>query len=96
MGRPSYGVSRRSTSAPGYFDERAAGFDAVVAEALRTGQGTMLHVDPNLGDELLAAGTPVWNAVARLLEGGVWDAHLLYDEAPYGVGYFVAVWTGDG
>lgn len=87
------GSARRSTSAPGYFDERAAAFDALVAKALGTGQADLLHVNPSLGRDLLAAGTDAWDAVAWLLEGGDWMAELLYDGAPYGVGYFVAAWT---
>jgi hypothetical protein len=87
------GSGRRSTSAPGYFDERAEAFDAVVAHALRTGEAELLHVNPDLGRELLAAGTAVWDAVAGLTEAGSWRAELLYDAAPYGVGYFVAAWT---
>jgi hypothetical protein len=87
------GSARRSTSAPGYFDQRAAAFDALVATALGTGQADMLHLKPSLGAELLASGTDVWNAVAWLLEGGDWMAELLYDAAPYGVGYVVATWT---
>jgi hypothetical protein len=87
------GSARRTTSAPGYFDERAAAFDAVIAKALRSGQGDLLHVDVHLGAELLASGALVWAEVARLVEAAPWNAELLYDDAPYGVGYFVASWT---
>jgi hypothetical protein len=87
------GSARRSTSAPGYLDERAVVFDAAVAGALRSGDPGALRVDVALGAELLAAGAPVWHAVAGLLEPFAWDAELLYDDAPYGVGYFVAAWT---
>jgi hypothetical protein len=87
------GSARRSTSAPGYFDDRAAAFDASVADALRSGEGDRLHLDPGLGEELLAAGTRVWDEAAYLLEPFAFDAELLYDDAPYGVGYFVAAWT---
>jgi hypothetical protein len=88
------GSARRSIASPGYLDERAADFDAGVAAALRSGEADQLHVDAELGAELLAAGSRPWNAAADLLEGaGPYDAELLYDAAPYGVGYFVAVWT---
>jgi hypothetical protein len=87
------GSARRSTSAPGYLDERAGAFDAAVADALRHGTAEGLRTDAALADELLVAGTPVWNAAATLLAGRAWDAELLYDDAPYGVGYFVAAWT---
>jgi hypothetical protein len=89
------GSARRSTSAPGYFDERAAEFDAHLAAILRS--GSMPHIDVVLGDELLATAPRVWNAVApRLHNLSFRTAELLYDAAPYGVGYFVAAWTDDG
>lgn len=87
------GSARRSTAAPGYLDDRAARYDAAVATALRAGEPDMLHVDLPLADELLVAGARTWDAAAWELEGPFWDAELLYDDAPYGVGYFVATWT---
>ena len=91
------GSARRSTTAPGYLDERAAGFDAAVAAALAAGDpAALLALDPALGAELLAAGVAPWQAAARLLDGGRYRATLSYDAAPYGVGYFVASWRTDG
>jgi hypothetical protein len=90
------GSARRSTAAPGYFDERAEGFDATVVAALRGGDGEALAgLDSTLGAELLAAGIPAWHAAGALLNVG-YDAEVLYDAAPYGVGYFAAVWTARG
>lgn len=90
------GSARRSTSAPGYLDPRAADYDACIAAALRSGEPDMLRTDPRLADELLAAGARAWNAAAAALDDTGWDAELLYDDAPYGVGYFAAVWTRRG
>lgn len=88
------GSARRSTTAPGYLDERAAAFDATVEAALRDGDGDALSdLDERLGAELLAAGVPAWRAAGAVLAGGGYDAHLLYAQAPYGVGYFVAEWA---
>ena len=87
------GSARRSTTAPGYLDERAAAFDATVAAALRSGRPADLRVDAALGRDLLAAGVPAWHAAAGLLGPGGYQADPLYDAAPYGVGYFVAAWT---
>jgi hypothetical protein len=87
------GSARRTPSAPGYLDERAADLDDAIATALRTGDPARLTIDPRLATDLLVAGAPAWAAAARLLEGRAWDAELLYDAAPYGVGYFVAAWT---
>jgi hypothetical protein len=88
------GSARRSTAAPGYLDDRAADFDANVAAALAGGDAQALHaLDPQLGAALLAAGVPAWRAAADLLDGTRLDAALLLDVAPYGVGYFVALWA---
>ena len=55
-----------------------------------------LAIDAWLADQLLASGAPAWNATGQLLRGQSFDAELLYDDAPYGVGYFVAAWTANG
>ncbi len=92
------GSARRSTSAPGYLDERASGFDAAVAAALAGGDGAELQrLDDQLGTELLAGGLPAWHAAGALLAGRRFQARVDYDAAPFGVGYFVATWldTGD-
>lgn len=87
------GSARRTEKAPGYLDPRAAEFDAGVAEALRSGRPERLDVDTATAAELLAAGAPAWRQAARLLAGPGYAAELLYDAAPFGVGYFVAAWT---
>ena len=90
------GSARRSTTAPGYLDERAAGFDAGVAAALASGDAEALAaVDLELGAELLAAGGAAWHVAGGLLAGGRYRARLDYDDAPYGVGYFAATWLAD-
>ena len=91
------GSARRSTTAPGYVDERAVPFDAVVERALAAGDaGTLASLDADLGTELLAAGVPAWRAAGRLLAGERYDAQLTYCDDPYGVAYFVAVWQRRG
>jgi hypothetical protein len=87
------GSARRSARAPGYLDDRAAAFDDRISTALRTGAGELLKQDFALAKELLVGGTAAWDVAAFELETSEWDAELLYDAAPYGVGYFVAVWT---
>jgi hypothetical protein len=87
------GSARRSTTAPGYLDERAAGFDAAVADALRSGDaGELEKLDGQLAAELLAGGVPAWHAAAAVLAEQTYTARLSYEQAPYGVGYFVATW----
>ncbi|HEX4018691.1 MAG TPA: hypothetical protein VHX15_18275 [Frankiaceae bacterium] len=91
------GSARRTEKAPGWLDERAAGFDAGVSAALASGDPNLLAgLDLELGHALLAAGAPVWIAASRLLAGTRWQAEVSYDEAPYGVGYLVATWSVPG
>jgi hypothetical protein len=88
------GTARRSLTAPGYLDERAASYDDAIVQALRTGDAAALgHLDPDLGEQLLAAGVPAWRAVANLAAGQSWTAEMLYVDDPYGVAYLVAAWT---
>lgn len=88
------GSARRTVKAPGYLDDAAGPFDAVVADALRTGNAAALAaLDPVEGERLLAAGVPTWRAVGTAVAGRPVDAQLHYDDAPHGVGYLVADWT---
>lgn len=84
----------RSLKAPGYFDERAADFDAAVAAALATADVPALEsVDAALASELQAAGRPAWQVLAGAAKEAGLHGTLLHDDAPYGVGYLVAAWT---
>lgn len=87
------GSARRALKAPGYLDEAAGPFDAVVAAALAAGDATALAaLDPHEGERLLADGVPAWRAAGRALAGRSVTATLRYDDAPFGVGYLVADW----
>lgn len=73
------GSARRTEKAPGHLDDRAEAFDA----ALRT---SFAGIDADLAAEL-------WADTACL--GGLpplGEAEVLYDAAPFGVQYWVAVW----
>ncbi|MER5384682.1 class III extradiol dioxygenase subunit B-like domain-containing protein [Streptomyces sp. NPDC002688] len=84
----------RTVKAPGYLDERAAGFDAEVARALGTADVAALKtLDTALAHELKAAGRAPWQVLAGAAEGAGLGGALLYDDAPYGVGYLVAAWS---
>ncbi|MEV4999760.1 hypothetical protein [Nocardioides sp. LML1-1-1.1] len=73
------GSATRTEKAPGHLDERAAGFDA----ALRR---TFTGIDTALAAEL-------WADTACLGElPPLGEAEVLYDDAPFGVQYWVAVW----
>lgn len=85
------GSARRTEKAPGYIDPRAAAYDAQVAAALRAGDPRMLaELDPDHGAELMVGGLAAWTAVAELKRKRT--GRVLYNDAPYGVGYFVATW----
>lgn len=88
------GSARRSAAAPGYVDGRAAGFDESVSTALGSGDtDAILALDSTLADVLLCAGRASWQVLAGAAAGRVRHADLLYDDAPFGVGYFVSTWT---
>lgn len=88
------GSACRTLKAPGYLDERAAPFDASVAAALAAADTTALAaLDPELAETLKAAGRAPWQVLAGAAEGAGLAGQLLYEDAPYGVGYFVATWT---
>jgi hypothetical protein len=84
----------RTLKAPGYLDERAADFDAEVARALGAADIAALKaLDTSLAYELKAAGRAPWQVLAGAAEGAGLGGALLYDDAPYGVGYLVAAWS---
>jgi hypothetical protein len=121
----------RTERAPGAFREEAAGFDASIAEAFRSGDpARLLDLDPAQAADLLVAGrVPLQTLAGAFAEGpgsGAPGPHgdrggadgegpvaggpgsggevsvvgepplrgqVLYDDAPYGVGYLVALLT---
>lgn len=84
----------RTLKAPGYLDERAAPFDAEVARALGAADVTAIEaLDAELAYELKASGRAPWQVLAGAAEGAGLSGALLYDDAPYGVGYLVATWS---
>ncbi|WP_246097517.1 hypothetical protein, partial [Streptomyces botrytidirepellens] len=88
------GSACRTLKAPGYLDERAAAFDAEVARALASADTAALAaLDETLAYELKAAGRAPLQVLAGAGEGAGLKGELRYDEAPYGVGYFVARWA---
>jgi hypothetical protein len=97
----------RTEQAPGAFRAEAAGFDASVAEAFRSGDpARLLDLDPAHAAGLLVAGRAPLQALAGAFAAGSGSSdgsrpegasplrgQVLYDDAPYGVGYLVAVLT---
>ena len=88
------GSARRTLKAPGYLDERAAGFDEQVARALEGADVAALKaLDEELAYELQAAGRAPWQVLAGAAQDAGLGGALLYEDAPYGVGYLVAAWS---
>ncbi|MEU6393419.1 class III extradiol dioxygenase subunit B-like domain-containing protein [Streptomyces sp. NPDC046939] len=93
------GTACRTVKAPGYLDERAEGVDALIAEALRTcdRDGYLARLDAGLAAELKISGRAPWQMLSAAWAASHDDdkgtSRLLYEDAPYGVGYFVASWT---
>ncbi|GAA3496806.1 class III extradiol dioxygenase subunit B-like domain-containing protein [Streptomyces prasinosporus] len=85
----------RTLKAPGYLDERAAPFDAEVARALGAADTAALRaLDAGLARELKVSGRAPWQVLAGAAAGNPDLAGaLLYEDAPYGVGYVVAAWS---
>ncbi|MER6070875.1 class III extradiol dioxygenase subunit B-like domain-containing protein [Streptomyces sp. NPDC001817] len=84
----------RTVKAPGYLDERAAPFDAEVARALGAADvAAVKALDAELAQELKASGRAPWQVLAGAAEGANLTGALLYEDAPYGVGYVVAAWS---
>ncbi|MFB6849976.1 class III extradiol dioxygenase subunit B-like domain-containing protein [Streptomyces sp. NPDC056373] len=84
----------RTLKAPGYLDERAAPFDAEVARALGAADlAALTTLDTGLAHELKVSGRAPWQVLAGAAEGADLGGSLLYEDAPYGVGYVVAAWS---
>lgn len=88
------GSACRTVKAPGYFDERAEAFDAAAARALGTADTEALAaLDEEPAAALQASGRACWQVLAGAAEDAGLSGRLLREEAPYGVGYFVASWS---
>ncbi len=92
------GSACRSEKAPGYLDVRARPYDEGVARALGDADTAALAaLDPGVSRDVQAAGRAAWQVLAGAVSGTAGlTGELLADEAPYGVGYFVAGWSRNG
>jgi hypothetical protein len=98
--------ARRTEQAPGAFHPEAAGFDTRVGDAFRTGTPHhLLTLDPTQSADLLVAGRVPLQVLAGAFEPtpakpgeprdeGDLRGRVLYEDAPYGVGYLVALLMG--
>nr|WP_219632601.1 hypothetical protein [Haloechinothrix aidingensis] len=96
------GSTRHGQRAPGGPDERAAGFDEMVAAALAEVDVEALgSLDTAEAAELGASGRAPWQVAAGMARSRAvgdaeddrkWRGEMLYSGAPFGVGYHVAIW----
>jgi len=87
------GSARRGTTAPGFIDERAPVFDAALGLALQEGDAVVLrNIDSELADQLMALGRAPFQFLGHAAPDGA-AATVLYEDDPFGVMYFVAVWS---
>ncbi len=89
------GSACRSLRAPGYLNPAAAGFDAILEQAVRGGDlGPLRSLDHDLARELLAAGRPGWQVLAGAMPGRDLVTEIVYAGDPFGVYYLVAWLAG--
>jgi hypothetical protein len=87
------GSARRSPSAPGHLDERAAPFDDDVLQAVSNGDmAALAGLDPALARDLMATGRAAWQVLAGAMGTSTRPrTEVRYADAPFGVAYLVAV-----
>ncbi|MFH9574031.1 class III extradiol dioxygenase subunit B-like domain-containing protein [Streptomyces sp. NPDC017230] len=84
----------RTLKAPGYLDERAVPFDAEAGRALGAADvAALAALDVALARELKVSGRGPWQVLAGAAEDTDLAGALLYEDAPYGVGYIAATWS---
>lgn len=93
----SDGSARRSDDGPRPVHQRAAEFDADVVSALASGDaGSLKVLDADLAADVDAEGLRPLQVMAGAADETTFDTRILYDAAPFGVGYWVAVWERHG
>ena len=89
------GSNRIGAASPVRPDERAEPFDEDLRAALgKPDPAALAGIDPALATELGVTGRAALQVLAGAALAGSqpWQARELYSDAPYGVGYHVAVW----
>ena len=88
------GSTMLTDKAPGAFDDRAEGLQRVIDDAVATADTAALRaLDVELCRELGVAGRAALQVAAVVVGSTSATARTLYRDAPYGVGYHVAVWV---
>jgi hypothetical protein len=86
------GSAKRTLKAPGHFDDRAEAFDDDLRRALvEPIPAALSGIDEQLADEMWADVAGM-RALGELLTPAL-TAEVSYDDAPFGVQYWVVVWS---
>ncbi|MBB6475115.1 hypothetical protein [Sphaerisporangium rubeum] len=87
------GSAALTVKAPGYLQPGAEDYDRALVRALAAADVTALGaLDPAEADELWVGGRAALQVLAGAGRKDTFQAEVLYDEAPYGVGYHVVSW----
>ncbi|MCY9783051.1 hypothetical protein KIK06_04000 [Nocardiopsis sp. EMB25] len=90
------GGARWGVREPGHLDAASVDVDEVVRHALADGDtGALTALDPEEAADQMVAGRAALQVMASavVLGGTSVGSELLYADAPFGVTYFVAVWS---
>ncbi len=88
------GANTLTPKAPGSFDSRAADVQRRIDDALATADvDALAELDEGLCAAIGVRGRPAWQLLAALAGTDVVSTTELYRGAPFGVGYFVGVWS---
>jgi hypothetical protein len=86
------GSARRVEDSPGAYDPAGIPFDTEISRLLGAADAAgILALDAIRADRALATGLPAWQVAAAAVDRPM-RGSLLYADAPYDVGYFVATW----
>ncbi len=85
--------ARRTPKAPATYHPAAEEFDRQIADAIRKAElGRILDADAGLAAELRVGGmAALWLLAGALQDAGELRTEVLYEAAPFGVGYLVGV-----
>lgn len=91
------GSPLRADTTPQDVRARAKVYDAALATAVRDGDPQrLLDLDAALAAEVGSPGRKALRVLAGAADDELFDAEVLYEDAPYGVGYLVGVWERHG
>lgn len=90
------GSARRTTESPGPYDERAVPFDDhLLAALVACDLDSLRAVDTDVAADLWASVEQL-PALVELLAGRTWAVSVDYDDAPYGVAWWVLRYSEEG